>query len=199
MERDKRFLIRLIPRTELRDPVKFLRTVAKNLGISAVNPKITSYGAVELDLFSRNTENVALFETIISPIFNVEFLRNLNVQEGFMEDEEALARAVELFNSERFWEAHEVLEQVWRRKEGVEKNLVQGLILVCAAYVHLQKKEFQTSKNIIRRALSLLEGYSMQSYYGIDINSLKSKLRDELSNENIHVIKIKMMNSSKLG
>ncbi len=195
MERDQRFLIRLIPRTELRDPVKFLRAVAKNLGIEAVNPKITSYGAIELDLFSKNTENVALFESIISPIFSVEFLRNLSVQEGFMEDEEALARAVELFNSERFWEAHEVLEQVWRRKEGVEKNLVQGLILVCAAYVHLQKKEPQTSRNIIRRALALLEDYRMQNYYGIDINFLKSKLREELLNEKINILKIKMMNS----
>lgn len=39
-------------------------------------------------------------------------------------------RFVALFNSERFWEAHEVLERVWR----IDRNeLIQGLIVLAAA------------------------------------------------------------------
>lgn len=195
MERRLRFLIRVMPKEELEDPQAFLKKIAKNLGISAVNPKITSYGAIELDLFSQSKEDVILFEKIISPIFIVEFLRDLNERETYLDDDSALRQAVEFFNKERFWEAHEILEQVWRRKEGLEKRLVQGIILTCAAYVHLQKREPSISEGIIKRALRMLQDFKEPFYKGIDISSLKSNLVEQLSTKRISVFKIEFRKS----
>ena len=44
------------------------------------------------------------------------------------------------FNNERFWECHEAFEGAWKQCTGDEKELIQGLILVAAALVHLSER-----------------------------------------------------------
>src|SRR5213594_3098862 len=45
---------------------------------------------------------------------------------------------IRLFNEEYFFEAHEVLEDLWKREHGKSKLFLQGLIQICAAYHHFQ-------------------------------------------------------------
>src|SRR6185503_690713 len=47
-----------------------------------------------------------------------------------------LLRGVELFNAARFYEAHEVWEEVWRSTTPEPKDLLQGLIQVAVGMVH---------------------------------------------------------------
>ncbi len=47
-----------------------------------------------------------------------------------------LHRGVELFNEARFYEAHEVWEEVWRSTTPEPRDLLQGLIQVAVAMVH---------------------------------------------------------------
>ena len=54
-----------------------------------------------------------------------------------------------------------------------EKDLVQGIILVAAAFVHHQKFEDDICSSIFRRALEKLNN-SNDEYYGIDIDTLRS-------------------------
>ncbi len=86
-----------------------------------------------------------------------------------MGDEERLEHARILFNEERYWEAHEMLENVWKKSKGEEKDILQGLILVCAAFVHAQKAEYSIALSILKRALAKLEGKSIKSIHGIDV------------------------------
>src|SRR5713226_4260844 len=65
-----------------------------------------------------------------------------HIIEEKMEKEEAILQAKEYFNNERFWECHEVLEGVWKNTHQGEKELVQGMILVAAALVHYQNRDF---------------------------------------------------------
>lgn len=51
----------------------------------------------------------------------------------------ALERGVALFNDGRFWEAHEAWEGIWLAAEGDEKQFLQGLIQLAAAYHHVQR------------------------------------------------------------
>jgi hypothetical protein len=51
----------------------------------------------------------------------------------------AAAGAVALYNAGRFWEAHEVLETVWRATTGRERECWQGLILAAAAMLHRER------------------------------------------------------------
>ena len=63
------------------------------------------------------------------------------ILERHMEKDSAIARAVQLFNDERYWEAHEVLEYLWKNATGVEREILNGIILVAAAFVHDEKGE----------------------------------------------------------
>ncbi|MCS7141888.1 MAG: DUF309 domain-containing protein [Candidatus Nitrosocaldus sp.] len=90
------------------------------------------------------------------------------VRERAMSKEERIIHARELFNAERYWEAHEMLEGAWRDSTGDEKELLQGIILVCAALVHAQKAEHDVCISILRRALSKLQG-KPEHYHGLDV------------------------------
>lgn len=87
-----------------------------------------------------------------------------------------MREAVLLFDGERFWEAHEVIESLWRVAEGQEKTLLQGLILVCAAFVHVQKQEADVALGIARRSLPLLDWSAGTDYHGVDVTKLKHRL-----------------------
>ena len=88
---------------------------------------------------------------------------------------EAIDKARELFNSERYWKSHEVLEQVWKKSEGSEKQTLNAIILVAAAFVHYQKAEYDTCVGILKRAHSKIQSIS-GSYHGINIDSLKDDI-----------------------
>lgn len=91
-----------------------------------------------------------------------------------IEKEEALENAKFYFNNERFWECHEVLEGVWKSTYEGEKNLVQGIILVAAAFVHYQKNENDICLSIMNRAIEKLKS-TTGIYHDVNIDEFKRK------------------------
>lgn len=61
------------------------------------------------------------------------------ILERHMEKDKAVKLAVQLFNDERYWEAHENLEYVWKNATGTEKEILNGIILV-AAHLSMTKR-----------------------------------------------------------
>ncbi len=168
-----RFLFRVVPETD--DRRAFLATVreiAQTLGSEARNPKWTSYGALEMDAFSPTRGDFQLLASALEPLCKLEFVRDLNTAPQFKPEEEQFAEALGYFNSERYWESHEVLEGVWRTKQGAEKSLLQGIILVCAAFVHHQKGEESVAVGVLQRARRQLD-YGERRYHGFDIEALR--------------------------
>lgn len=106
----------------------------------------------------------------ISPVASYE-----HVVERHMEKDEAIKRAVQLFNDEKYWGAHEVLEGVWKSSAGGERDILNGIILVAAAFVHDEKDEQDICKSILHRALRKLDGAS-GAYHGINIDRLSAKV-----------------------
>jgi predicted metal-dependent hydrolase len=51
----------------------------------------------------------------------------------------AFRHGLEEFNTERFFEAHEVWEEVWLASFGAEKRFLQGIIQIAAAFHHYQR------------------------------------------------------------
>ena len=172
-----RFLVRMkaakVPPDRL---LEAARTVARTLGADLRSPKWTSLGALELDVFCRTKADFDLFVAAFEPLARFEFVKDLNVPPPYREQEELFAEAKELFNAERYWESHEVLEGVWRQKEGEEKRLLQGVILVCAAYVHHQKREDGVAAGILRRSLPLLDSRRGE-IAGIDLPRLRKDVQ----------------------
>jgi uncharacterized protein len=109
---------------------------------------------------------------VIAPLASYE-----EIMERYMEKDEAIMRAVQLFNDERYWEAHESLEYVWKDATGTEKEILNGIILVAAAFVHHEKDELDICVSILRRAKRKLDQTS-DEYYGINISKVVEVVSD---------------------
>jgi uncharacterized protein len=107
-----------------------------------------------------------------------------HVVEEKIEKEEALKKARQYFNDERYWECHEVLEGVWKKTHEGEKDLVQGIILVAAALVHYQKDENDICLSIMRRATEKLSSTS-GVYHDVDINRFQKMVEKMISSKKI--------------
>ena len=129
-----------------------------------------SVKCVEFDI-SLNTKTTDELVERLLPIGQLE--RANLITEEYTPKDDAIKLGIEYFNAQRFWECHEVLEGVWKKCSGSEKDLVQGIILVAAAFVHHQKFEDDICSSIFRRALEKLNN-SNDEYYGIDIDTLRS-------------------------
>lgn len=109
--------------------------------------------------------------------------------EGEMEKEKAVEMGREYFNYERFWECHEILEGVWKKTYEGEKDLVQGIILVAAAFVHYQKNENDICLSILKRAMEKFGNFSGK-YYEIDVDFLQNKVSEIINSGKIETFTI---------
>jgi uncharacterized protein len=122
-------------------------------------------------------ENIDV-KTIITRLEAIAPLASCDeVIERHMEKDKALKRAVELFNDEKYWEAHEGLEYVWKNATGLEKEILNGIILVAAAFVHDEKDEQDVCISILKRARKKLDRAS-GNYYGIDTNRISDMISE---------------------
>jgi predicted metal-dependent hydrolase len=68
-----------------------------------------------------------------------------------------------LFNAQKFYEAHDVLEDLWLvDKHGPNGNFYKGLIQLAGAFVHLQKNRLHPSAALFKLAKTNLEKYPAQ-------------------------------------
>ena len=85
---------------------------------------------------------------------------------------EALARGVREFNSWRFYDCHETLEDVWRAEAGdLLADFFQGIIKVAAGFHHLLRGEHKGAVNLLGHALTLLAPYR-PACLGVDVQRL---------------------------
>jgi predicted metal-dependent hydrolase len=67
-----------------------------------------------------------------------------------------LEEGVALFNDARFWHAHEAWERLWLPATGDEKQFLQGLIQLAAAYHHVQRGTYRGGVRLFDSALRRL-------------------------------------------
>lgn len=144
----------------------------------------SKYVEFDVTVEHKKLENLLMQLSKISPLANV-----VDIIDKSMEKEKAIEQAKFLFNEERYWECHEVLEGVWKNEGGNEKNLLQGIILTCAAFVHSQKDEDDISMSILGRAVEKLQKIS-GIYYGINMDRFKKIVYDIIDTKNIQYFKI---------
>ncbi len=148
--------------------------------------------AIEFDLFANDSQELesrrSILEKEIGEVATLKPLDQASTQT--YEKLDVLREGVQLFNEERFWEAHEVLERVWHPAKGVERDIIQGMILTAAALVHAQKDRNDTALNMLRKAREKLgtEG----DYQGIDLNQVRQRIGDMLQARSPEPFKIKL-------
>jgi len=185
-----RYLVRMDPSRGLDGTfLPSLRFVARSLGVDVRNPKRISYGALEFDAFSPSKADLEMFLAAIEPLGKLEFVSDLNIAPPHMSDEQLFQEARRYFNSERYWECHEVLERAWRFMRGKEKLHVQGIILICAAFVHHQKGEGEVALGVLDRAAKQLD-FQTRFFHGIDAVSLRLRVERIVSTGKFEAFRI---------
>jgi uncharacterized protein len=97
---------------------------------------------------------------------------------------------VNLFNSKRFFEAHEVLEDLWIETEGEFKDFYKGLIQCAVAFVHLERGNYRGAKKLFRTSCGYLNRYPSQ-LEGIDVEKLLQEFH--------HIFEGIVLESEQLG
>lgn len=88
-------------------------------------------------------------------------------------------RGIDLFNRAAFFDAHEVLEDVWRAAPLAEKKFLQGLIQVAVALYHHGNGNSVGARSVLRRGFRNLSRYP-ECFGGIDLAGLMHSVSDWL-------------------
>lgn len=83
----------------------------------------------------------------------------------------ALETFIRLFNDGHFFEAHEVLEDLWIVTTGAERDFYKGLIQYAVAFTHLSRKNFKGARSLHKRAAGYLKRYQPETE-GVDVSRL---------------------------
>jgi uncharacterized protein len=174
---------------EFRKKVDEIGTVVKNMRITEV--------AVEFDLYANDSASKEKSVQDLSREYGKVLLyRDLTKEETelptqYQDKEKTVDQSVELFNEQRYWECHEVMEQIWRRETSPkEKALQQGVILSASALVHAQKDEDAICIGMIPRALAKLDQWDEETYYALNVGTLRRSMEEILKSGKISYPKI---------
>ena len=125
---------------------------------------------------SHMVEEVINMLSSIAPLSEYE-----HVVEKRLPRNKAIEYAKSYFNAQKYWSAHELLESVWKDSYGDEKKILNGIILVAAAFVHEEKDEPDICISILKRAMKKLEKEA-GNYFGINIDRLKDQILKIIQN-----------------
>lgn len=87
----------------------------------------------------------------------------------------------QLFNQEKYFEAHEVLEDLWRKEKGENRRFYQGLIQIAAAFVHIQRGNKTGALNLYQKARTHLECYP-SFYLGVNVSMILQDVPHAIEN-----------------
>ena len=90
--------------------------------------------------------------------------------ESFINDSR-FERGMMLFNSSQWYKSHDVFEEIWHETGGPERQLLQGILQVAVAELHLENSNINGATILYGEALGRLTKYSLPDF-GLDIARL---------------------------
>ena len=89
-------------------------------------------------------------------------------------------KGIEEFNSGRYFEAHEVLEDLWHEYRESDRTFLQGLIQLSAGFYHFQCANWKGASSQLAKGIKKLEPYKPQ-HLGIDLATFLSETGSRLN------------------
>jgi hypothetical protein len=86
-----------------------------------------------------------------------------------------LRHGISLFNRGRFFDAHEVLEEIWRPARGGRRRFLQALIQVAVGFHHHSRGNLAGARSLLARGGNTLTQYP-SSYAGLKLDPLRTAL-----------------------
>ena len=103
---------------------------------------------------------------------------------------------MKLFNSCQWYESHDVFEEIWHETGGSERQLLQGILQVAVAQVHLENSNLNGATILYGEALGRLKRFHLGNF-GLDIEGLSNcvsrrleflQIGKDLSGCSVHVL-----------
>jgi predicted metal-dependent hydrolase len=92
-------------------------------------------------------------------------------------EDERFEQGLALFNAGRFFECHEVWEELWKRSTGAEKLFYQGLIQAAVAILHAERGNMRGAASTWAKARQKLEPLPPE-HMGLAIGEFRSSLEE---------------------
>lgn len=83
-----------------------------------------------------------------------------------------LEQACHEFNTGRYYECHETLEEIWQEEQGEVRDLYKGLIQVAAAFVHISRGGYKGANRLLGTAVMYLAPYRAEGAMGFDVEAI---------------------------
>src|SRR5579863_8395737 len=99
-----------------------------------------------------------------------KFYRGSN--ERAMKENEQFRRGIALFNAQKFFEAHEVWEELWLVEPEPDKTFLQGLIQLAAAFHHHSRGNPRGTQSLLAAGLAKLERFP-DDHRGLELAKLR--------------------------
>ena len=100
---------------------------------------------------------------------------------GTLPEAEVIERGADHFDRRMFWEAHEVWEEVWRRRAGdPDRDFLKGIIQGAAGMWHATQGNYKGAVSVMSRAVEYLEPYR-PAKDGIDVERLSAALSEAVA------------------
>lgn len=93
---------------------------------------------------------------------------------SMMSSEPQFHAGIAEFNCRRFFEAHEVWEDLWHGYRESDRIFLQGLIQIAAGCFHLQSDNLNGAFSLMGKGLAKLEPYG-KAHAGLDVETLVSR------------------------
>lgn len=89
--------------------------------------------------------------------------------------------ALDLFNNQQWYEAHDAFEDIWNGLQGDERQIIQGILQVSVSQFHLNKGNLNGATILLGEGLGRIKN-RVTTNLGIDLVSFCSSL-DSLLNK----------------
>lgn len=93
--------------------------------------------------------------------------------------DERFYRGLEEFNGEKFFEAHEVLEDLWHEYRELDRVFIQGLIQIAAAFYHVQSRNLKGAVSQFTKGSEKLTHF-LPAYKDVSVAKLLDDVRENL-------------------
>lgn len=102
------------------------------------------------------------------------------------EDWENYDKGIRYFNRQKFFEAHEAWEEIWKRtSDEDDKKFLQGLIQAAACFVHMARGNTEGALGLHGDAMEKLTSFR-RGYWGADIQKFLEafqKVREKIEKQ----------------
>ena len=88
-------------------------------------------------------------------------------------DDSRFVIGMKLFNSCQWYKSHDVFEEIWHETGGPERQLLQGILQVAVAQVHLENSNLNGATILYGEALGRLKRFHLANF-GLDIEGLSN-------------------------